>query len=122
MGHGTGVKGKSDLDLVIYSRGKPFISWPLEMTAHFLLNLDLTGHDVLGQGGNMFLYWLQKLDRFLEHHFRKSYVKTRMTHRSVQFTFKDKIEVDLLVSPYFGKPKEFYEFLKSVPHDEHDRY
>ena len=70
----------------------------------------------------MFLYWLQKLDRFLERHLRKSYVKTRMTHRSVQFKYKDEIEVDLLVSPYFEKPKDFNEFLKSVHDDERDRY
>ena len=70
----------------------------------------------------MFKKWLQKLDRFLELHFRMSYAKTRMTHRSVQFTFKGKIEVDLLVSPYFEKPKDFYEFLKSVHRDERDRY
>ena len=70
----------------------------------------------------MFKKWLQKLDQFLELQLRTSYVKTRMTLRSVQFTFKDKIEVDLLVSPYFEKPKDFYEFLKSVPHDERDRY
>lgn len=82
--------------------------------------LDFTGEDVIRQGENMFLYWLQKLDRFLVRHFRESYEKTRMTHRSVQFKFKGVIEVDLLVSPYYKDPEAFYKFLKSVHPSQRD--
>jgi len=68
----------------------------------------------------MFKHWLTKLDRFLEGHFRQSYSKTRMTQRSLQFEYGG-IEVDLLVSPYYDQPHEFYQFLKKIHPDERDR-
>ena len=123
LGHGTGLKDKSDLDLVIYSRGKPLEddTRPLEMTTHLLLNIDITQHDVLSQGENIFKKWLDMLDSFLMNHLGKSYDQTEMTNRSVQFNFKG-MEVDLLVSPFFENPTDFYKFLKSVHHSVRDRY
>ena len=40
-----------------------------------------------------------------------------MTKRSIQFRYKDKVGVDLLVSPYWKNKNEFYKFLRDeVPH------
>ena len=67
--------------------------------------------------------WLDKLKGFIETEFGEVVTKTR-GDRSIQFTFKGKIDVDLLVSPYWeDKQKqdqdqhELYRFLNGIRKD-----
>ena len=44
-------------------------------------------------------------------------------HRSVQFAMSYKnvtLQVDLLVSPYWSNPEEFYNFLRRIPKEKRD--
>ena len=46
-------------------------------------------------------------------------------HRSVQFRFCHKgveLDVDLLASPYWDTPREFYQFLRSLPRERRDMW
>ena len=71
------------------------------------------------QSASLFQPWLRKLHAFLKHKWGYSFKK--MTKRSVQFRYKDKVDVDLLVSPYWNSKDEFYEFLRDeVPCDRRD--
>ena len=86
---------------------------------------DIRGQEVLEQGGNLFKKWLDKLQAFLERKFgMASHEFNSGSGRSVQFRFKNIIDVDLLVSPFWGdvNPTPFYTFLRSVPGPKRDRY
>lgn len=101
MGHGTTVPGEFDIDLVIYSR-------------------DISGREVL-RSASLFQPWLRKLHAFLQN--KRGYSFKKMTKRSVQFRYKDKVDVDLLVSPYWSNKDEFYMFLRDeVPRDQRDDF
>lgn len=71
--------------------------------------------------GELFRPWLRKLHAFLEKTLGDWYHFIRMTKRSVQFRYKDKVDVDLLVSPYWDNKDQFYTFLLRVPPDQRDR-
>ena len=90
------------------------------MRVQVFVPLDITGQAVHARGGD-FRGWLEKLDAFLATTFRYDYKKTNMTLRSVQFKFKDTIDVDLLVSPYWSDQHELYRFLKQVPAEKRDK-
>ena len=60
-----------------------------------------------------FDYWLKKLERFLRE-CRGVQIKKKTPH-SVQFTYNDLIEVDLLVSPWWDSVVQLTEFLDKVP-------
>lgn len=136
IGHGTTVPGEFDIDLIIYSRGKLkpvlaslgytllamsgiyFMKHAMDMRAAMQLkcslyyNLDISGRDVL-DSRELFTPWLRKLHSFLQKTLGDTYDFIKMTNRSVQFTYKDKVEVDvdLLVSPFWNNKDEFYTFL-----------
>ena len=65
-------------------------------------------------------YYLQPLDTFLQENLGRSYVQTEKERRalikgrSIQFTYRGQIEVDLLVSPNWKDQHELYRFLKDV--------
>ena len=65
-------------------------------------------------------YYLKPLDTFLREKLGRSYVQTEKERRalikgrSIQFTYRGQIEVDLLVSPNWKDQHELYRFLKDV--------
>ena len=65
-------------------------------------------------------YYLKPLDTFLQEKLGRFYVQTEKEKRalakgrSIQFTYKGQIEVDVLVSPNWKDQHELYEFLKDV--------
>ena len=65
-------------------------------------------------------YYLTQLDTFLRENLGRAYVQTEkekralVKGRSIQFTYRGKIEVDLLVSPKWKDQYELYQFLKDV--------
>lgn len=77
---------------------------------------DITGEMVLREGYHK---WLNLLQTFLETKFGAD---VRKTIHSVQFTFNGKIDVDLLVSPYWKDQQELYRFLNRVPKDRQSEY
>ena len=73
----------------------------------------------MAEGAEMFTKWLIPLQDFIEKTFS---LKTKKTKRSVQFRFRDLIDVDLLLSPYWEDQHEFYTFLKGIPRRQRDGY
>ena len=74
--------------------------------------------------GAMFQPWISQLKRFIQH-----FPGVRMQNRgqrgdwfSVEFSYQVSpgviLEVDLLVSPYWDTPRDFYEFIKTVKDDD----
>ena len=65
--------------------------------------------------------YLKPLDTFLRNFLGSSYVQTEeekralVKGRSIQFTYRGRIEVDLLVSPKWRDQYELYSFLMRVP-------
>jgi hypothetical protein len=65
-------------------------------------------------------YYLTQLDTFLRKKLGSLYVQTEkekralVKGRSIQFTYRGKIEVDLLVSPNWKDQHELYRFLNDV--------
>ena len=65
-------------------------------------------------------YYLKPLDAFLREKLGRSYVQTEkekkalIRGRSIQFTYRGHIEVDILVSPNWKDQHELYQFLKDV--------
>lgn len=77
--------------------------------------VDITGQNIKDA---RYARWLVQLYDFLQATYKHGCAfKQRRDgiNRSVQFTFKDTIDVDLLVSPYWRDQYEFYEFLKGIP-------
>ncbi|XP_064392105.1 2'-5'-oligoadenylate synthase 1-like [Halichondria panicea] len=91
LGQGTAVPGDFDLDMVIYSR-------------------DLDPHKVLEQG---YGHWLEKLEKFLKKNSDVQF-KNRTPH-SVQFRYKDLIDVDMLVTPWWDSVSQLSLFLDKIP-------
>ena len=73
--------------------------------------------------GELFKPWLKKLHDFLQNTLGlRNYRFIRMTQRSVQFNYKEKVDVDLLLSPYWNNKDEFYTFLlREVPSYQRDK-
>ena len=72
--------------------------------------------------GELFKPWVRKLQDFLQNTLRWNYRHIRITQRSVQFNYKEKVDVDLLVSPFWNDRDEFYTFLlREVPLYQRDR-
>lgn len=82
---------------------------------------DISGRSVTSSG-ELFKPWLRKLHTFLQNTLGRNYGYTRMTERSVQFNYKGKVDIDLLVSPYWNSKDEFYTFLlREVPSYQRDK-
>ena len=89
-------------------------------------NVGFTGMDVL-MSPTMFKPWISQLKAFIQHfpgvqlHDRGE----KAEFYSVQFSYEISrgilIEVDLLVSPYWNRPEDFYKFLREVPDAERMR-
>ena len=66
-----------------------------------------------------FRYYLTQLDTFLSDNLGRNYVQTEKDRealkkwRSVQFSYKGKVDVDLLVSPNWKDQFHLYRFLGS---------
>lgn len=72
-------------------------------------------------------FYLTDLDAFLKKELGSDYVQTKKekemvttgSGRSIQFTYKRRIEVDLLVSPNWSSQNALYEFFSHLwPHDD----
>ena len=67
-----------------------------------------------------FNYYLTDLDAFLKQKLGSDYDQTEKekewvtTRRSIQFTYRSKIAVDLLVSPNWNSPDELYQFFSHL--------
>ena len=61
---------------------------------------------------NGFQALLEKMKSFLQRSLGGSY---RLTPHAVQFKYDGKIDVDLLLSPYWSDPHQLYKFLGQVP-------
>ena len=87
----------------------------LQWSLTFLHIVDIKGRDVL-YSRSLFQPWLTKLHNFLRT--KSGYSFKQMRKHSLQFTYKGKVDVDLLVSPYWEDKDEFYTFLQDeVPSD-----
>ena len=81
-----------------------------------ILSTDISADEIL-YSEEEFKPWLRRIKIFLEntlvgYHFQ------RLRNRSLKFTYHHKghdYDVDLLVSPYWEKPEDFYTFLKRIP-------
>ena len=58
--------------------------------------------------------WLEKIDDFLKRTLGRKYEHQRNTPHAVQFKYDGKIDVDLLISPYWSSKEDFYRFLKTL--------
>jgi hypothetical protein len=93
LGHGTAVPGKFDLDLVLYSR-------------------DIHARDVIANGVKDVL---NKLDMFLQSQYGShAYKKKKITPFALQFTLYQKLDVDLLPSPFWSSSHEFINFMEGL--------
>ena len=81
--------------------------------------VDITGEDIRSGG---YADWLEKLYDFLRYNYGYECVFHREKFRSVPFTFKSLIDVDLLVSPYWSDQHEFYQFLRGASAKERNKY
>ena len=67
---------------------------------------------------NGFKRWVDMLKVFMEEEFKLTAKTPGHNNRSVQFVFTYgdvSLQVDLLVSPYWNDPEEFYNFLRRIP-------
>ena len=81
---------------------------------------DIKEEDVLKNSG--FRKWITILKEFIEGELK---VTATTTGRSVQFEFRNeglKLSVDLLVSPYWSSPEDFYHFLRRIPKEKCSMY
>ena len=117
MGHGTAVPGHFDIDLVIYSRGKSCVFYQTVHIQTFMSDID--GSAALQP--NAFQSWVRELHAFLSSKLGHNYGHQGMTKRSVQFVYKGRVEVDLLVSPYWENQHKLYRFLQSLPQEKRSR-
>ncbi|CAI8023927.1 2'-5'-oligoadenylate synthase 1A [Geodia barretti] len=102
LGHGTVVPGHYDIDLVLYSR-------------------DISARVVCSYNG--FGNWTSQLKEFIEREFGITSYTPGYNNRSVQFKCSYKgvnLSVDLLVSPFWSNPREFYQFLESLSRERRD--
>jgi len=70
---------------------------------------------------NGYEVWLNRLKTFLQQTLGWRFRFDKKTPHAVQFVYDGKIEVDLLLSPYWSNPRLLYDFLGTVPKDKHFR-
>ena len=85
--------------------------------------IDIKAEDV--DRNNGFHQWIGDLKEFIEREFRITATTPGYNHRSVQFDCMYegvKLSVDLLVSPYWNTPEDFYHFLRHIPKEKRSMY
>ena len=95
------------------------------MTRLYYCGIDIDLGEVLAEKGDSpFRKWLSQLKGFLQKEYGGDFVVEKEGTHSLQFRFRNNIDVDLLVSPFWGQrePTQFYRFLKTIPRDQRDRY
>ena len=73
-------------------------------------SLELTGSPTFIDFG----YWLGRFDGYLEKTLKDRYKKIAITRYAIKFKYRGVIEVDLLISPWWGAHGDFYQFLKTI--------
>ena len=71
----------------------------------------LEGSDIIANG---FDNWLKILVNLLKRKLPGSLTDINKTSKSLQFKFEDKIDVDMLVSPFYREPHTLYRFLQGI--------
>lgn len=73
---------------------------------------DITIKEVVKNGYKL---WLNQINKFLhmEKELAEGYKFQALTNRGLQFTFEG-IEIEILVSPNWRKPADFYTFLETL--------
>lgn len=79
------------------------------------MHVDISQYKVRENG---FRAWLEKVKSFLQKSFGGSF---KVTPHAVQFEYGGKIDVDLLLSPYWSDPHQLYKFLGQVPQAERSK-
>ena len=73
---------------------------------------------------NGFSTWTKPLQEFIEREFKIKSFTPGYNNRSVQFRVQYEgviLEIDLLVSPFWDTPHDFYQFLRSIPKGRRDK-
>ena len=78
----------------------------------------MEGSQILREG---FDPLLDRLIRHLEREFPGQIFEIHRTVHSVQFKFENKIDVDMLVSPFWREPSAFYHFLETTNPRDRDK-
>ena len=90
----------------------------------FESNTEVTTDDIIGQSsrelsesGGLVGYGclLKRLDEYLNETLQDKYHKTNISRYSIIFVYQGVVEVDLLLSPWWDAPDNFYRFLKTIP-------
>ena len=79
----------------------------------------LTGQHVLENGLES---WLTCVQQFLKDKLPGKITKRNRTFASLQFKFDGYINVDLLLSPFWREPNQYYTFLQRIDFKERMKY
>ena len=91
----------------------------MHTNTHISLYTDISPEAVYHANG--FKKWIDLLKLFMERKFKLTCGTPGYNHRSVQFPIQYSgvsLCVDLLVSPYWNTPREFYGFLRRIPKEQ----
>ena len=123
--HGTAVQGNFDIDLVIHSKGKPSSAVNSQGT-HVCYSkskisrhhsIDINAHEMARKGKRT---WTDTVKSFLRQTLGEQVtIKRGKIKHAVKFQYKG-IAADLLVSPYWDRPRDFYKFLCSLSEETRD--
>ncbi len=79
-----------------------------------MYQVGITPQDVKA-AGYQYDRWLRHLKKFLEERMAGRVGNIRLSRFAVQFDYDNgTIDVDLLVSPYWEEPADFYDFLGTI--------
>lgn len=82
------------------------------------MHVDISQYKVRENG---FRAWLEKVKSFLQQSLGRNFKLEQLTPHAVQFEYGGKIDVDLLLSPYWSDPHQLYKFLGQVPQAERSK-
>ncbi len=66
---------------------------------------------------NGFHRWLRALENHLDRKNPGKLSQRKETPHSVQYRFDERIDVDMLISPFWREPSELYRFLQRIPRE-----
>lgn len=64
---------------------------------------------------NGFHGYLQVPEDYLDRKIPSKTSQKRRTAHSIQFLYDRKVDVDMLISPFWSEPRKLYEFLETIP-------